>query len=292
MKRTKRFLGIIPILFFLLSSSVLKAQIPAAIDTKIKSDNMRNFQLEEIKVRWKKSALENCPGVPCVTAPSFTCGTSTIVDMDGNSYNTVAIGTQCWTKENLKVTKYNDGILIPIDATAGPGGGPSTIWQNLTTGAYTIFGNGSSTGTNATNYGFLYNWYAVKGISTVGSTTYKNLCPTGWHVPIDGDLTSLETQLGGSSVAGGKLKSTSLLWSSGTPGTNISGFTGLPGGYRGNNGYFSDDSYSAFFWSATEIDGLNASYRYLDYGSSGVYSNYGPTRNLKSSGYSVRCLKD
>jgi hypothetical protein len=80
MKRTKRLLGIIPILFLLLSSSVLKAQMPAAIDTKMKSDNMRNFQLEEIKVRWKKSALENCPGVlvllrhhlPAVRAPFLT----------------------------------------------------------------------------------------------------------------------------------------------------------------------------------------------------------------------------
>jgi uncharacterized protein (TIGR02145 family) len=277
---------------FFLNQGTLKAQEPIILDSKMKPGIYNDMRIEELKVRWKKAALENCPGVPCVTAPSFTCGTSTVPDMDGNSYNTVSIGTQCWLKENLKVTKYNDGILIPIDATAGSGGGPSTIWQNLTTGAYTIFGNESSTGTNATNYGFLYNWYAVKGISTVGSTTYKNLCPTGWHVPIDGDLTSLETQLGGSSVAGGKLKSTSLLWSSGTPGTNISGFTGLPGGYRGNLGYFSDDRYSAFFWSATEIDGLNARYRYLDYGSSGVYPNYGPPNSLKSSGYSVRCLRD
>ena len=81
MKKTKLLLRIIPVFLFSSSILVLKAQIPAAIDTKIKSDNMRNFQVEEIKVRWKKSALENCPGVPCVTAPSFTCGTSSVPDV-------------------------------------------------------------------------------------------------------------------------------------------------------------------------------------------------------------------
>ena len=291
MKKTKLLLRIIPVFLFSSSILVLKAQIPAAIDTKIKSDNMRNFQVEEIKVRWKKSALENCPGVPCVTAPSFTCGTSTVPDMLGNSYNTVAIGTQCWTKENLKVTMYNDGTLIPIDATGGPSGS-STIWQNLTTGAYTIYGNESSTGTNATNYGFLYNWYAVKGISTVGSTNYKNICPTGWHVPTDGEWDALVTQLGGSSVAGSKLKSTSPLWysGSGTPGTDNSGFTGLPGGYREETGVFSNTGYYAFFWSATDYNPLEAWYRTLDYYNSTVGRN-GFSSSSKSLGTSVRCLR-
>jgi uncharacterized protein (TIGR02145 family) len=290
MKRTKRFLGIIPILFFLLSSSVLKAQISSAIDTKMKSDNMRNFQVEEIKVRWKKAALENCPGVPCVPP---VCPTSTVTDVDGNIYNTVAIGTQCWTKENLRVTMYNDGTLIPLGdlgSTVFPVG-TSTIWQNLTTGAYSIYDNESSTGTNATNYGFLYNWYAAKGVSTNGSTTYKNICPSGWHVPTDGELGALVTQLGGFIVAGGKMKSMgTTLWNSPNTGAdNSSGFSALPGGTRFSFGSYFGVMNEATFWSATEdpVSGV-AWFRQLRNVNGSV--NYAGSD--KHAGYSVRCLKD
>ncbi|MFN9680098.1 MAG: hypothetical protein ACK56V_00630, partial [Bacteroidota bacterium] len=92
--------------------------------------------------------------IPAIVTPAFACGTSTITDVDGNVYNTVSIGTQCWTKQNLKVTKYNDGTVIPLNNTY-TSGTVSTVWQGLTTGAYTIYGNEASSGTNATNYGFL-----------------------------------------------------------------------------------------------------------------------------------------
>ena len=134
-----------------------------------------SYNLDEIQVRWKKAALENCLGVPC----AFTCGTSTVSDVDGNAYTTVLIVAQCWTKENLKVTRYND-LTIPLDATGGSTG-TSLTWQNLTTGSYTIYGNESSTSANATNYGFLYNWYAVNDT--------RKLCPDGWHVPTDAEWT-------------------------------------------------------------------------------------------------------
>jgi uncharacterized protein (TIGR02145 family) len=253
------------------------------------------YNLEEIKVRWKKAALENCPGVPCVVtppAPSFTCGTSTVLDNDLNSYNTVLIGTQCWTKENLKVTTYNDGSAILLNNTY-TSGTVSTVWQGLTTGAYTIYGNESSIGANATNYGFLYNWYAAKGIATAGSTTYKNICPTGWHVPTDVEWATLVTYLDNvapTGSVGGKMKSPgTTLWSSESLGTNnSSGFTALPGGARDDDGSFLFIRDFAYFWSSAEVDGTSAWLANLFGGSSDV----GRGNRTKCVGASVRCLRD
>jgi uncharacterized protein (TIGR02145 family) len=227
----------------------------------------------------------------------FLCGT-TVADIDGNTYNTVLIGTQCWTKENLKVTKYNDGTAIPLNNTY-TSGTVSTVWQGLTTGAYTIYGNESSTGANATNYGFLYNWYAAKGIATAGSTTYKNICPTGWHVPTDSDWNKLVKSIDSgadttgtnpqSIIAGGKMKSTSSLWNSPNIGAdNASGFTALPGGYRNFNGSFGGIRNNTFFWSATEHASYYSWPRNLYFN----FSNFYRDINDNSAGFSVRCLRD
>ena len=265
------------------------------------------FNLDEIKVRWKKAALENCPGVPCVVsppAPSFTCGTSTITDVDNNIYNTVLIGTQCWTKENLKVTKFNDGTTILLDASGGSAGNVAgQTWSGQTIGAYTIYANESSSGMNATNYGFLYNWYAAKGIITPGGSPIKNICPTGWHVPTDPEWNImiqtldpsqavnsgnvLTFQGNQSTIAGGMLKSTSNLWTATTGANNSSDFSALPGGTRDNIGRFLYIFVNALFWSSTEESLSNAWIRSLSLNSDLVRA-----RINKSNGTSVRCLKD
>jgi len=278
-----------------LSGQVINSQV-----TDDKTGIKRNafYNLEEIKVRWKKAALENCQGVPCVT---FTCGTSTVSDIDGNAYATVLIGTQCWTVTNLKVTKYDDGTAIPDQTSISP----SRNWGTLQTGARTDYtgATGIPSGqTYVSTYGYLYNWYAVKGIATAGSTTYKNICPTGWHVPTDGEWTSLiqftvptetvsATATGNqSSNAGGKLKSQgTAYWNSPNTGaTNESGFSALPGGYRYRDGSFYDIRDYAFFWSATEGGSSDAWYRFLYFSDSYVL-RYGDS---KSVGGCVRCLRD
>jgi uncharacterized protein (TIGR02145 family) len=146
-------------------------------------------------------------------------------DIDGNQYNTVIIGTQEWMKENLNVTKYSDGT--PIPQVTDP-----TVLAGLTKGAWCYYNNDSTLGNT---YGKMYNWYAVAGIHDNDSTTpNKSLAPSDWQVPSANDWSTLINYLGGSSIAGGKMKDTSLVhWlSPNTDATNSSGFTGLPGGYR------------------------------------------------------------
>jgi len=231
--------------------------------------------------------------VSTTSVPAFSpCG-APISDIDGNIYNTVLIGAQCWTKENLRVRKYNNGRSIPFDATGGSGGSSST-WSNLTIGAHTIYANDSTTTpSNRTKYGYLYNWYAAKGIYTTGtitSTDTLNICPSGWHVPTDTEWTTLTTELGGESVAGGKMKWIgTAYWNSTNAGaTNESGFSALPGGYRLTNGSFNNLRSSAAFWRATEVDANGAWFSRLDYNSSNVSRN----SYQKQLGASIRCLKD
>jgi uncharacterized protein (TIGR02145 family) len=243
--------------------------------------------------------LKIVSGIPVWRADATTsttafspCGT-TITDIDGNSYNTVLIGSQCWTKENLRVRRYNDGTAIQFDATGGSGGSSST-WQNLTIGAHTIYANDiTATPSNLTQYGYLYNWYAAKGIYTTGtivSTDTLNICPAGWHVPTDAEWTTLTTELGGESVAGGKMKSIgTAYWNSPNTGaTNESGFSALPGGNRGSVGSFGSIRDKFYLWSAYESSSSNAWIRYLSSNDGSVIRE----SNNKSVGASIRCIRD
>ncbi|MCX6301004.1 MAG: fibrobacter succinogenes major paralogous domain-containing protein [Bacteroidia bacterium] len=198
---------------------------------------------------------------------------SIVKDADGNIYNTVIIGTKIWMKENLKTTKYNDGATIPL-VTNG------TTWRILTTPGYCWYNNNQAAYKNT--YGALYNWYTVN--------TGK-LCAAGWHVPTDAEWTSLETYLGGESVAGGKLKETGTIhWLSPNAGaTNETGFTGVPGGYRNtNDGYFYLMGWANFFWSSSVYDISNALKRYLVVESGEIRKS----EDLMTAGLSVRCIKD
>jgi uncharacterized protein (TIGR02145 family) len=219
---------------------------------------------------------------------SFSCGTSTVSDIDGNTYNTVSVGSQCWMKVNLKTSRYRNGGSIPNVTD-------NSTWSTLTTGAWNNYDNDLS---NNDIYGKLYNSY-----TTLGDT----LCPSGWHVPSDSDWNKLvkfidsgaDTSVAHnaqSSIAGGKMKSTdtyptsSYGWNgTNTGATNESGFSALPGGLRnGTTGIFSDIRSIVVFWSATVANTSSVWDRNLNSSSGAVTRTY----DNKSLGASVRCLRD
>jgi len=238
---------------------------------------------ETYLLQWSITGQNGCVNgdfviISFIPNPNACPGTPTVTDADGNVYNTVLIGNQCWMKENLKTTKYRNGTSIDYP------GADNNAWQNNTTGAYAGYNNDISW---KDIYGALYNWHAVNNAN--------GLCPTGWHVPTDAEFTAMTNHLGGTSVAGGKMKSTRTVpdphprWNSPNTGaTNESNWSAFPGGYRSTSGSFDDIGDFGNFWSSTEYSTTTAWYRYLYYNVADVNRDYSP----KGYGFSVRCLRD
>lgn len=209
-----------------------------------------------------------------------------VMDIDGNIYQTVVIGNQEWTLTNLKTTKLNDGTVIP-NVTV------NTAWAALTTQGYCWYNNDKATNEK---YGALYNWYAV------GT---NKLAPAGWRVPTDADWTALENYLVANgynydgTLSGNKIAKSmaaglfTTIATAGVIGNNLStnnksGFSALGGGLRIYNGSFSSQIDGGYWWSATEYGASDAWYRNLGCGNYYLYR----VSSYKSSGFSVRLLRD
>ena len=219
-----------------------------------------------------------------ISSSSFTCGTSTLTDIDGNTYNTVQIGEQCWMRENLRVTKYADNTEITERYA------PNNDEVNVPT------------------YGYLYSWNATMhgaSSSNANPSNVQGVCPTGWHVPSDDEWTQLESFVsgmsaywcGGSSDNIAKALAATTRWYSNNgecvvgndqSNNNATGFSALPAGARcyGDYLYFGN---GAYFWSATEGDSYDTYYRYLYYFFAYVSRDY---FNKYGGCFSVRCLRD
>jgi len=190
--------------------------------------------------------------------------------IDENCYPSVTICNQTWMQKNLDVTTYRNGEMIPEVQDA-------TTWANLTTGAWCYYENNTA---NGPVYGKLYNWYAVNDP--------RGLAPAGWHVASDAEWTILSDCLGGESVTGGKIKEagTTHWLSPNTGASNSSGFTGVPGGFRG--GTFLNISLYGYWWCAVE-NSTGAWTRLLSYNNNSL-GRYGTSD--KQLGFSVRCVKN
>ena len=212
---------------------------------------------------------EPCPGIPTVT-------------YEGQVYNTVLIGSQCWLKENLNVGTMINGS------------------QNQTNnGAIEKYCYNNNTA-NCDIYGGLYQWNEMMGYSTTPGV--QGICPPGWHSPTDEEWKQLEgevdSQYGypdpewdGSGWrgydAGLNLKATSG-WNSGGNGTDLYGFGALPGGSRSTGGSFYLLGDYGRWWSSSEGSGSSAWGRLLSYDSDGSGRYY----SHQAYGRSVRCLQD
>lgn len=219
---------------------------------------------------------------------------STVVDIEGNVYHTIKIGSQTWMVENLRTTKYNDGSQIPSASNLND-------WNWGYSPKYCWYYNDS---TIESDYGVFYNWYVVQ--------TGK-LAPIGWHVPSDEEWFELENFL----IANGynyddshtdigiaKSLSSKTGWplSSTTKGSisndvtknNKSGFNAKPGGCIDKypfDSFVTKIGYGSYccIWTSTAWDNYGLSWaRTLDTGS----TNLGKFRFSKNSGLKVRCIKD
>lgn len=203
---------------------------------------------------------------PAAAKPAQSASKPALVDP-----GIVTIGQQHWAVANLNVSTFRNGDSIPEAKTnqewlaAGEAKKPAWCYYN----------NDPAVGKK---YGKLYNWYAVNDP--------RELAPAGWKLSSAEDWKRLAYSLGGAVVAGTKMKSTTG-WLEGNNGYDDSGFTGLPGGYRIENGIFKNSGSAGSWWSTTESKTQTAIDNYLSFSSS-----LGSSSNPKQRGESVRCLKE
>lgn len=239
-------------------------------------------------------------------------GTSVVFDYDSNVYNTVRIGNQCWMRESLRTTHYNDGTEIPL-----------LTWNANTPGRYSPGGSSN----NVTTYGYLYNWYAVMGgasSSQANPSGVQGICPVGWHVPSAAEFTQLNSYVGSQvscrcngysqNVAVALCDLPTVYWNfleyyAATPelyeicsawGSYYQGFTGKKiqinhtgfsarGAGLFHNGSYDNIMASAEFWTATSTNNGNPRAMILQYTSSEMMSSNSYSGDC---GFSVRCVRD
>jgi uncharacterized protein (TIGR02145 family) len=226
---------------------------------------------EKVSSSSKKVESSSSSVVQSVVDPSTVVVGNITDSRDGQSYKTVTIGTQTWMAQNLNYETANSYCF-------------------------------SDTPSNCTEYGRLYTWAAAMdsagtwssngkgcGYGKTCSPTYpvRGVCPTGWHLPTKAEFETLFTAVGGQSIAGKMLKSTSG-WNSSGNGTDDYSFSALPAGYRHDDGGYNSEGHDAIFWGSTVNNRYDACDMYFIYygGSAFLYCHY------KNFGYSVRCVMD
>lgn len=197
----------------------------------------------------------------------FVCGQPLVYE--GQSYNTIQIGNQCWMAQNLNVGTMVSSALNQTN--------------NAVIEKYCM----DDSPAECAIYGGLYQWNeAMKYASMQGA---QGLCPNGWHLPTENDWIDLEAAMPTMDI-GSRLSSNSLVWEDGAMEQSavfgMEGFNVLPGGLSEDGSTFSQ-SFNAFFWTSTPY-GQNAAAYNIYYDNTDLI----PATSIKSNGYSIRCLKN
>ncbi len=215
-------------------------------------------------------------------ATNIPCPGTPTVEYEGHVYNTIQIFSQCWLGENLNV-----GIMIP---------GVMGQSDNETIEKY-CYGDDSN---NCNIYGGLYQWFEMMEYTIQQGV--RGICPPGWHLPTDEEWKVLEGAVDsqfriGDDIwekgmyrgydAGTNLKTTTGWYGNGN-GTDLFSFSGLPGGLRDFDGFFSNMGDRGYWWTSTEGVNYYAWQRLLSYYYPEIYRD----GNFEEDAYSVRCLRD
>jgi uncharacterized protein (TIGR02145 family) len=236
-----------------------------------KMNSMRKASLILIAIVVTIMSVYSCQG-DNFNEESTTIEESTSTTIEESVINEVIIGKQVWTAANLNVDKFRNGEPIPHAKT-------DEEWKKAGENKEPAWCYYDNDPTNGEKYGKLYNWYAA--------IDPRGLAPDGWHLPSDKEWAVLADYLGGDGVAGTKMKSSSG-WVDNGNGTNESGFSGTPGGYRFINGRFYYIDFYGYWWSSTESSDNFAWFRELLFFNDKV----GKNEFTKGNGYSIRCLRD
>ena len=274
------------LVFFVFLSQFLFCQEPMTVEGAIQiADNTTEPPNKgTIRFNLKTNDFEGWNGFFWASLTGYQFNSGTVMDLDGNSYNTVLIGSQEWMVENLRVTQYSNGSPIPEVSD-------DMAWLSANYGAWSNYDTLGSGYQNYSEmfYGKYYNYYAA--IDT------RNICPSGWHVPTVSEIDDLAVALGGYSGAAIKMKVTGEdHWLNNKEATNESGFSALPTGqrYKIPSGYFSNIGLVTNWWVSTydisDPQACSGGYAFgLDYLSNNLAA--GATGDF-SDGLPIRCIKD
>lgn len=200
------------------------------------------------------------------------CGTTNVTDAENNTYETLAVGSQCWLKSNLRGRRYNNNDTIA-----------DLLWryqQNIPgIGTTTTYNNDTA---NLSVYGRLYSYLAA--------SDPRGICPTGWHLPSQAEWNTL-AQFAGDTLHGGLKLKAAVNWSGSTGGVNALGMGILPSGIGYNDNVFAFLGTQAHFWACDSqfTDALGGNYRQIGFNRT---PNQTSSTRLELHALSVRCIKD